>query len=1253
MAMTPAANPYVGPRAFRRDETMYGRDREARDLFDLLVSERIVLLHSPSGAGKSSLIQAALIPHLTAEDEGFRVLPLIRVNEPPRWPVANRYIYSMLHSLENMVPAGERLPIEQLAQLSLAEYLAQRLPAPDAAQSIVFIFDQFEEILNLDPTDGEVKADFFTQVGYALRDQQRWALFAMREDYLGALEPYRRFVPTRLDNAFRLELLGPAAADQAIQQPALSCGVDFQLAAVQQLRDDLRKMRLQQPDGETVERLGPHIEPVQLQVVCSRLWEEYSASGTITLEHVKAIGNVDEALAAYYAASVKAAALKASVPERIVRDWFAQHLITRQGLRGQVLREPDESGSLRNDAIEALIEEHLVRREERSGATWYELAHDRLIDPVERDNARWFDQQLSPLQKRAAEWSQQGEPTYLLFSGLDLAQAEQWAADHAAELSKIEHKFLKECREARALEEQRIRNAEERAEFERQRAEQEARAAARLRGRNRIILGLAAVALAAALVAVYGFISAAQSAQGIGELAGKVAESADQAKAAAAEAERSAKIAEERQQAAEAAQKRAETAQQQADAEKAAADALRDETERRNRSLQLADYVDDVGRPDLAILLSLEAQRIADTVEARASLLSALQSNGHLAQYLQHTQGAPFYSAAISPRNSLVAAGGSVANSDQGVIRVWDRTTGKLLTTTTTPRPSIALTFIDQEQLVAKDIDGSLTRWNLPDGASASFESRGSLDQSSALAISPDRQRLAASSNDNIYVWDLGISRIITELITPGIAVSQLVFDPVIPTSLAAGYSDGSLRLWDVTTGQATAETSAPNGLPIAALRFDDSRLLAYVSGLVIDWTPSLDITQTITVDNTDPLAVLIQPAMTFIASADQRPGNAVALRQIGADASETLKAHSDQITGLIASSDGGWLVSTGVNGEVVLWRMWGDPLATDLLDFTGNMGMVFGPDRQLVAVESNSITWWEAASADFSAWQPLTDVTSLAASLEHDRLALGNIDGSVELWSSAQQQPIAQPITGYVAPLKQLAFSADGQWLAGLDDSGYLSVTELAAGQSWQPQNDLSVGVKSMTFHPRKPGLLALGRDNGFVEMHDVTTGRLTTAPLTTTNDTPVELLAFSHAGRLLAASKPNEIRLLDLQTGSPLPTLQIEGDTVTSLLFNRDDKTLITGLADGAIILWDIASGRRLGTLREHASQVRALALDPGGQVLASSSEEGVVLWRIDTEEWKRIACRTSGRDLTDKEWERYFRDTPYHATCSDLPE
>ena len=53
--MTVTKNPYVGPRSFETGEKLYGRDHELRTLMALLIAERIVLMHSPSGAGKTSL----------------------------------------------------------------------------------------------------------------------------------------------------------------------------------------------------------------------------------------------------------------------------------------------------------------------------------------------------------------------------------------------------------------------------------------------------------------------------------------------------------------------------------------------------------------------------------------------------------------------------------------------------------------------------------------------------------------------------------------------------------------------------------------------------------------------------------------------------------------------------------------------------------------------------------------------------------------------------------------------------------------------------------------------------------------------------------------------------------------------------------------------------------------------------------------------------------------------------------------------
>ena len=71
-----AFNPYAGPRALIYGEAMFGREREVSALRDLLTEQRIVLFFATRGAGRTSLINAGLIPRLQAE--GFRVLPVIR-----------------------------------------------------------------------------------------------------------------------------------------------------------------------------------------------------------------------------------------------------------------------------------------------------------------------------------------------------------------------------------------------------------------------------------------------------------------------------------------------------------------------------------------------------------------------------------------------------------------------------------------------------------------------------------------------------------------------------------------------------------------------------------------------------------------------------------------------------------------------------------------------------------------------------------------------------------------------------------------------------------------------------------------------------------------------------------------------------------------------------------------------------------------------------------------------------------------------
>jgi hypothetical protein len=101
--------------------------------------------------------------------------------------------------------------------MTLPQFLERRAKLVGASDAEVLVFDQFEEVLTVEPDDRAGKEAFFDQVGAALRDRGRWAVFSMREDYIAALDPYLRRIPRRLGTRFRLDLLGRDAAMQAIR----------------------------------------------------------------------------------------------------------------------------------------------------------------------------------------------------------------------------------------------------------------------------------------------------------------------------------------------------------------------------------------------------------------------------------------------------------------------------------------------------------------------------------------------------------------------------------------------------------------------------------------------------------------------------------------------------------------------------------------------------------------------------------------------------------------------------------------------------------------------------------------------------------------------------------------------------------------------------------------------------------------------------------------------------------------------------
>ena len=163
------------------------------------------------------------------------------------------------------------------------------------------------------------------------------------------------------------------------------------------------------PPGPAVVVEGEYVEPVQLQVICSDIWE--SAAGSekvISRQSLPKDWSVDVGLGRFYDQAIEFAcrppaeptSRSSSLGSRLasfvgwrsfspiqLRKWVSKSLITAMGTRAPVLVHDAETG-VPPGVLERLENRYLLRLEPRFGADWLELAHDRLVGPIARSNAR-------------------------------------------------------------------------------------------------------------------------------------------------------------------------------------------------------------------------------------------------------------------------------------------------------------------------------------------------------------------------------------------------------------------------------------------------------------------------------------------------------------------------------------------------------------------------------------------------------------------------------------------------------------------------------------------------------------------------------------------------------------------------------------------------------------------------------------------------------------------------------------------------